>query len=108
MNQVVETTPKLGQSSYTFDKNAGKAVNDMSDITNFNDAFRKARQGGHKTFFWKKTKSNPSGMFSTDLKPKGYDRSPIVNNDRVFADYDKTDLPAFTGDTSSSIFPDIN
>jgi hypothetical protein len=39
----------------------------MSAISDFKQAFRQARQGGHKTFFWKKTKANPSGMFSTDL-----------------------------------------
>ena len=71
MNEAGFTTPKLvsSPSSYfKFDKNAGKAANDMSDITNFNDAFRKARQDGHKTFLWKKTKANPSGMFTTNLK----------------------------------------
>lgn len=63
------TTPKLvsRSSSFKFDKNAGKAINDMSDIANFNDAFAAARKAGHKNFFWKKTKTNPSGMFSTAL-----------------------------------------
>ena len=67
MNQTVGTTPKLGQSSYKFDKSQGKAANDMSAIADFKQAFRQARQGGHKTFFWKKTKANPSGMFSTEM-----------------------------------------
>ena len=47
-----------------------RAANDMSAIADFKQAFRQARQGGHKTFFWKKTKSNPSGMFSTELASK--------------------------------------
>lgn len=47
-----------------------RAANDMSAVANFKEAFRQARQGGHKTFFWKKTKSNPSGMFSTELASK--------------------------------------
>ena len=44
-----------------------RAANDMSAISDFKQAFRTARQGGHKTFFWKKTKANPSGMFSTEM-----------------------------------------
>ena len=48
-----------------------RAANDMSAIANFKEAFRTARQGGHKTFFWKKTKANPSGMFSTDYAEQG-------------------------------------
>lgn len=43
-----------------------RATNDMSAITDFKQAFRQARQGGHKNFFWKKTKANPSGMFNTN------------------------------------------
>jgi hypothetical protein len=39
----------------------------MSAVADFKQAFRQARQGGNKTFFWKKTKANPSGMFSTEL-----------------------------------------
>lgn len=97
MNQTVGTTPKLGQSSFTFDKSQGRAANDMSAIADFKQAFRQARQGGHKTFFWKKTKANPSGMFSTETKPQGYDRSVKVDNSRVFQDIDKTDMPVFTG-----------
>ena len=97
MNQTVGTTPKLGQSSFTFDKSQGRAANDMSAIADFKQAFRQARQGGHKTFFWKKTKANPSGMFSTETKPQGYDGSVKVDNSRVFQDIDKTDMPVFTG-----------
>ena len=74
-----------------------RAANDMSAIANFKEAFRAARQAGHKTFFWKKTKANPSGMFSTETKPQGYDRSVKVDNSRVFQDIDKTDMPVFTG-----------
>ena len=74
-----------------------RAANDMSAIANFKEAFRQARQGGHKTFFWKKTKANPSGMFSTETKPQGYDGSVKVDNSRVFQDIDKTDMPVFTG-----------
>ena len=70
INQTAGTTPKLGQNSYKFDKSQGRSANDMSAIANFKEAFRAARQGGHKTFFWKKTKANPSGMFSTDLASK--------------------------------------
>lgn len=44
-----------------------RAANDMSAIADFKQAFRQAHQGGHKTFFWKKTKANPSGMFSTEI-----------------------------------------
>lgn len=67
MNQTVGTTPKLGQDSYKFNKSQGRAVNDMSAIADFKQAFKQARQDGHKTFFWKKTKANPSGMFSTEI-----------------------------------------
>ena len=74
-----------------------RAANDMSAIANFKEAFRAARQAGHKTFFWKKTKANPSGMFSTETKPQGYDGSVKVDNSRVFQDIDKTDMPVFTG-----------
>ena len=60
-------TPNIGASNFQFDKNVGRAANDMSAIADFKQAFRQARQGGHKTFFWKKTKANPSGMFSTEM-----------------------------------------
>lgn len=97
MSKANFQTPSLGQNSYKFDKSQGRAVNDMSAIADFKQAFRQARQGGHKTFFWKKTKANPSGMFSTETKPQGYDGSVKVNNSRVFQDIDKTDMPTFTG-----------
>lgn len=44
--------------------------NDFSNIANFNDAFKQARKAGLKTFIWKKTKGNPSGLFSTELASK--------------------------------------
>lgn len=67
MNEMGISTPNIGASNFKFDKNTGRAKNDMSAITDFKQAFRQARQGGHKTFFWKKTKANPSGMFSTEM-----------------------------------------
>lgn len=70
-NNFAETnTPTLGTNTFKFNKNAGKAKNDMSAIDDFRQAFRQARQGDHETFFWKKTKANPSGMFSTELAEK--------------------------------------
>lgn len=51
-------------------RNAGRAKNDMSAVDDFKQAFRQARQGGNETFFWKKTKANPSGMFSTEIAPQ--------------------------------------
>lgn len=80
-----------------------RAANDMSAIANFKEAFRQARQGGHKTFFWKKTKANPSGMFSTDMATEG-GNSQKAN--KVFADIDKTDLPIFTGEYQNPL-PDV-
>ena len=62
-----QNTPIIKQKEYKFDKNAGRAKNDMSAVEDFKQAFRQARQEGNKTFFWKKTKANPSGMFSTEL-----------------------------------------
>ena len=80
-----------------------RAANDMSAIANFKEAFRAARQAGHKTFFWKKTKGNPSGMFSTDMATEG-GNSQKAN--KVFADTDKTDLPIFTGQYQNPL-PDV-
>lgn len=104
MNQTVGTTPKLGQSSFTFDKSQGRAANDMSAIADFKQAFRQARQGGHKTFFWKKTKANPSGMFSTELASSQTslpEDNPVeelqVPITQIQADMSKTNLPIFTG-----------
>ena len=58
-----------------------RAANDMSAIADFKQAFKAARQGGHKTFLWKKTKANPSGIFNTDLKqdekPKAKPQTPM-------------------------------
>ena len=44
--------------------------NDFSNIANFNEAFRQASKAGLKTFVWKKTKGNPSGLFSTEVASK--------------------------------------
>lgn len=104
MNQTVGTTPKLGQSSFTFDKSQGRAANDMSAVDDFKQAFRQARQGGNKTFFWKKTKTNPSGMFSTELatsQTSSPENIPVENLQipvtSIKADMSKTDLPIFKG-----------
>lgn len=104
MSKANFQTPNLGQNSYKFDKSQGRAVNDMSAIADFKQAFRQARQGGHKTFFWKKTKANPSGMFSTEMAssqtaapeniPVEDSQAPVTS---VKADMSKTDLPIFKG-----------
>lgn len=104
MSKANFQTPNLGQSSYTFNKSQGRAVNDMSAVADFKQAFRQAHQGGHKTFFWKKTKANPSGMFSTEMassqtaSPKNI---PVENSQMlatsIKADMSKTDLPIFKG-----------
>lgn len=44
--------------------------NDFSNVANFNEAFRQASKAGLKTFIWKKTKGNPSGLFSTKVASK--------------------------------------
>lgn len=44
--------------------------NDFSNVANFNEAFRQASKAGLKTFVWKKTKGNPSGLFSTEVASK--------------------------------------
>ena len=44
------------------------AQDDLSNISSFGAAFKEARKRGLKQFKWKKTKANPSGMFSTNLK----------------------------------------
>lgn len=44
--------------------------NDFSNVANFNEAFRQASKAGLKTFIWKKTKGNPSGLFSTEVASK--------------------------------------
>lgn len=75
MNRTTGTTPKIGGNSYQFDKAQGRAKNDMSAVDDFKQAFRQARQGGDETFFWKKTKDNPSGMFSTEYAEQGSQNS---------------------------------
>lgn len=97
-------TPNIGASNFQFDKNVGRAANDMSAIADFKQAFRQARQGGHKTFFWKKTKANPSGMFSTELatsQTSSPENIPVENSQipvtSIKADMSKTDLPIFKG-----------
>ena len=104
MSKANFQTPNLGQSSYTFDKSQGRAVNDMSAIADFKQAFRQARQGGHKSFFWKKTKANPSGMFSTEMtssQTASPENIPVENSQipitSIKADMSKTDLPIFKG-----------
>ena len=96
MNEANIQTPKLGTSSFTFDKNAGKATNDMSAISDFKQAFATARKGGHKNFFWKKTKANPSGMFSTELatekKPVSQPQEPLEEVDDTL-DVELTKIP---------------
>ena len=44
------------------------ADDDLSSIATFGEAFRTARQRGLTQFRWKSTKSNPSGIFGTQLR----------------------------------------
>lgn len=44
------------------------ADDDLSGISNFNDAFKEASQRGLKQFKWKSTKANPSGLFAVAFK----------------------------------------
>lgn len=104
MSKANFQTPNLGQDSYEFNKSQGRAANDMSAIADFKQAFRQARQGGHKTFFWKKTKANPSGMFSTEMASSQIaspENIPVENSQipvtSIKADMSKTDLPIFKG-----------
>lgn len=83
MNEAGISTPKIGASNFQFDKNAGKAKNDMSAVDDFKQAFRTARQGGNKTFFWKKTKANPSGMFNTEVAKTSYQLPEDNTNDEL-------------------------
>lgn len=43
------------------------AQDDLTGISDFNTAFKIARQRGLKQFKWRSTKANPSGMFGTQL-----------------------------------------
>lgn len=104
MNEMGISTPNMGTNNFKFDKNAGRAKNDMSAVDDFKQAFRQARQGGNKTFFWKKTKANPSGMFSTELatsQTSSPENIPVENSQipvtSIKADMSKTDLPIFKG-----------
>lgn len=51
-------------------KEESEPSNDFSNVANFNEAFRQASKAGLKTFVWKKTKGNPSGLFSTEVASK--------------------------------------
>lgn len=51
---------------------------DVSGISNFKSAFREARKRGLKQFIWKKTRENPSGIFTTDLQKTP--RQESINN----------------------------
>ena len=61
------------------------ANDDLSGISNFNDAFKVARQKGLKQFKWKSTKGNPSGLFGIQLATQ---KKPIQS--KPVADQSKT------------------
>lgn len=94
-----QNTPIIKQKEYKFDKNAGRAKNDMSAVEDFKQAFRQARQEGNKTFFWKKTKANPSGMFSTELasSKKSVNEKPTDKYENVADESIKVPLPMLAG-----------
>lgn len=104
-NIASQRTPTLGRTDFNHSTaNKGIAKNDMSAVDDFKQAFRQARQGGNKTFFWKKTKANPSGMFSTELATSQTslpENIPVENSQipvtSIKADMSKTDLPIFKG-----------
>lgn len=104
-NIASQRTPTLGRTDFNhFTANKGIAKNDMSAVDDFKQAFRQARQGGNKTFFWKKTKANPSGMFSTEMassQTASPENIPVENSQipatSIKADMSKTDLPIFKG-----------
>lgn len=104
-NIASQRTPTLGRTDFNhFTANKGIAKNDMSAVDDFKQAFRQARQGGNKTFFWKKTKANPSGMFSTEMASSqtvSPENIPVENSQipatSIKADMSKTDLPIFKG-----------
>ena len=104
-NIASQRTPTLGRTDFNHSTaNKGIAKNDMSAVDDFKQAFRQARQGGNKTFFWKKTKANPSGMFSTELatpQTSSPENIPVENSQipvtSIKADMSKTDLPIFKG-----------
>lgn len=104
-NIASQRTPTLGRTDFNHSTaNKGIAKNDMSAVDDFKQAFRQARQGGNKTFFWKKTKASPSGMFSTELatsQTSSPENIPVENSQipvtSIKADMSKTDLPIFKG-----------
>lgn len=61
----LQVTPTQTQMNKIPQKEVGQ--DDLSGITNFNDAFKIARQRGLKQFKWRSTKGNPSGLFGTQL-----------------------------------------
>ena len=72
-------------------KPAATLSNDFSNIANFNEAFRQASKAGLKTFIWKKTKGNPSGMFSTELATKKKpDSKPATQQQEPLEEVDDT------------------
>lgn len=87
-----------------------RAANDMSAVDDFKQAFRQARQGGHKTFFWKKTKANPSGMFSTKLNSDYEDvgdETLDVPITPVTIDQSKVNIPSWGKKLSNIVIPEI-
>lgn len=66
------------------------ADDDLSGISNFNDAFKVARQKGLTQFKWKSTKGNPSGLFGTELKTT---KKPVISqNNLPIVKQEKTSL----------------
>ncbi len=61
----LQVTPTQTQMNKIPQKEVGQ--DDLSGITNFNDAFKIARQRGLKQFKWRSTRGNPSGLFGTQL-----------------------------------------
>lgn len=69
---------------------------DLRGVSNFNTAFKTARERGLQQFKWKNTKANPSGLFNTNLQKKVLRQpiiefgDPVMMNPRVKYNNDET------------------
>lgn len=72
------TTPKVVKTQSTEVIN-DTAQDDLSNISSFGTAFKEARKRGLKAFKWKKTKQNPSGLYTTNLKDNSKKQSKPEN-----------------------------
>ena len=77
-NTKPQTEDLVGVPIYEEPKYDDIIWDNVSGISNFKSAFREARKRGLKQFIWKKTRENPSGIFTTDLKKTP--RQESINN----------------------------